>query len=75
MQVRAWETRGFFHVNSKQLILGSSGDFGPQDLSLACKFDSSINEAKCKVLSDNLSRECGTFDISRDFTGKVVYSS
>ena len=68
-KVRSFETKGFFHVASKRLILIPE-KYGARSLSLVCLFEDSENEATCKLLKDNFSRQCGTIKIKRDYTGK-----
>lgn len=70
-KLRSRAVRGFFYVPGRQLIVVPEG-YGPSSLSLVCSYDpESDNDADCKILSDHMTRQCGTLGIERDRTGQL----
>ena len=67
-QTRTWDLKGFFHVGSSRLVLAVDGH-DSKDLSVVCQFSNNDDGASCKLVRDNFSTQCGTFDITRDVTG------
>ena len=68
--LRSSDVRGFFHVASRQLIVVPA-DVNSNSLSLVCSYDAeSDNDADCKILTDFMTRQCGTVGLSRDRTSK-----
>ena len=72
---RGWDLKGVFDWTGRKLVLVPEG-YGSQDLSLVCSFtQGNINRADCQILTDDLSKSCGTFTINRDPLGRDLVLS
>lgn len=69
-QIRSREVRGFFHIPSRQLIMVPD-NYDSNTMGLVCAFDpSSDNDANCTILTDLMTRTCGSVGFSRDINGE-----
>lgn len=71
-QLRSWAVRGFFYIPTRQLI-AIPEQYDSNTYSLVCNYDPDTdNDADCKILTDLMSRQCGTIGLRRDRTGKLT---
>lgn len=71
--VRSAEVSGFFHIPSRQLIIVPERR-DSNALSLVCNYDrNSDNDADCQVVTDFMTRRCGSIGFTRDRTSQSSF--
>ena len=65
-ELRTVKVRGFFYIPGRQLIVVPE-DYSSRSVSMVCSYnEGSDNDVDCKILTDHMTKSCGSVGLSRD---------
>lgn len=70
-QIKSWNVGGFFYIPGRKLVIAPE-EYGKNALSLLCSHNQETGTgASCQILTDYMTKSCGSASISRDKTSKI----